>query len=262
MDIRRGLAAGLLAGLTLVPQARALPVELPPRSELGTGLNVQCRYDGGAWRATKLAAAGAWVRIDGYTDHLPLLADCITQAHRAGKRILVTLLESHAEPPDTAEYAQTIGRLAAAHPEVEAWEVWNEPNLPQFWRGGPDPARYARLLNASYDAIKRANPAALVVFGGTSFVDIPFTKAVYREGVRFDVMGVHPYEWPLTSPPGTTATGFAALPELRKLMRRHHHWQPVWLTEYGWPGGAYQAEVLALAAELRYVELALHYEWG
>ena len=26
---------------------------------------------------------------------------------------------------------------------IRSWEVWNEPNLPQYWAAGPDPAAYA-----------------------------------------------------------------------------------------------------------------------
>ena len=48
------------------------------------------------------------------------------------------------------------------------WQIWNEPNLPHFWwtgKAGRWTRSYGRLLNASYDAIKRADPGAKVVLG-------------------------------------------------------------------------------------------------
>jgi hypothetical protein len=53
---------------------------------------------------------------------------------------------------------------------VHAWEIWNEPNTLQFWRPGPDPARYASLLRAAAAAIRGADPAAAVISGGLAAV--------------------------------------------------------------------------------------------
>lgn len=39
---------------------------------------------------------------------------------------------------------------------VHAYEVWNEPNIVNFWAPGPDPARYTQLLKLAYPAITAA----------------------------------------------------------------------------------------------------------
>lgn len=50
---------------------------------------------------------------------------------------------------------------------VRIWEIWNEPDLPQFWRGSS--ADYARLLKVAYLATKQADPQAVIMFGGLLF---------------------------------------------------------------------------------------------
>lgn len=45
-------------------------------------------------------------------------------------------------------------------------EVWNEPNLPSFWRAGPQPARYAQLFAVAERAIHATSPETQVLLGG------------------------------------------------------------------------------------------------
>jgi len=42
-----------------------------------------------------------------------------------------------------------------------AWEIWNEPNIDQFWSsadGGPDPELYSELVRAAAPALRAADP--------------------------------------------------------------------------------------------------------
>ncbi len=67
--------------------------------------------------------------------------------------------------PDPARPGRTL-------PRVDAFQVWNEPNLDKYltpqWtgRGTSAPAHYRRMLNAFYNGVKSVRPAALVVTGG------------------------------------------------------------------------------------------------
>lgn len=47
---------------------------------------------------------------------------------------------------------------------ITHWEMWNEPDLTQFWDGTV--ADYARLLKVGYLAAKQADPNAQIIFGG------------------------------------------------------------------------------------------------
>ncbi len=50
---------------------------------------------------------------------------------------------------------------------VRVWEIWNEPDLPAFWRGGA--SAYARLLKVAAIVVKTVDPSATVMFGGLLF---------------------------------------------------------------------------------------------
>jgi hypothetical protein len=63
-------------------------------------------------------------------------------------------------------------------PRVRLWQVWNEPNLPQFlqpqWVVADNawiawsPAHYRRMLNAVYAAVKRVNRSNVIATAGTA----------------------------------------------------------------------------------------------
>jgi hypothetical protein len=69
--------------------------------------------------------------------------------------------------PDPARPGRTL-------PRVDAFQVWNEPNLDKYlspqWSGGRTfaPAHYRRMLSAFYRGVKSVRPAALVVTAGTA----------------------------------------------------------------------------------------------
>jgi hypothetical protein len=53
-----------------------------------------------------------------------------------------------------------------------SWEIWNEPNLEQFWSssdGGPDPELYAELVRVASAALRAADPDATIVVGALYF---------------------------------------------------------------------------------------------
>jgi hypothetical protein len=84
---------------------------------------------------------------------------------------------------------------------VDAWEVWNEPNLPLFYLGYMDgtPEHYVDLLKTSYQTIKACNPEALVVFGGLSPCGTNCTEFVSRSwelgaGSYCDEFAIHVYD--------------------------------------------------------------------
>ena len=84
---------------------------------------------------------------------------------------------------------------------VRAWQVWNEPNFPAFWRPKPSPWGYAKLLRVAAAAIRGADPKARVVLAGVapivgSMKPWTFLRRLYAvPGVSrwFDVAAVHPY---------------------------------------------------------------------
>ncbi|HZT53126.1 MAG TPA: hypothetical protein VE995_01965 [Gaiellaceae bacterium] len=78
-------------------------------------------------------------------------------------------------PAARADFASYTAFLATALPTVKRFIVGNEPNLNRFWMpqfdaGGGDAAApaYEALLAQTYDAIKAAAPAAMVIGGALS----------------------------------------------------------------------------------------------
>lgn len=70
-------------------------------------------------------------------------------------------------PADLGAFSATVGMLAARYRgRVLSWEIWNEPDNRDYWRGSV--AQYADLLEAGARAVRAADPAAKVVFGGVA----------------------------------------------------------------------------------------------
>lgn len=98
---------------------------------------------------------------------------------------------------------------------INAYQIWNEPNLAREWGNNrPNPAQYAQMLQKAYAAIKRGNPNAIVISAGmaptgdNSNIAMPddvfyeeMYKAMGNSNGYFDMLGVH-------------GAGFAAPPEL------------------------------------------------
>jgi hypothetical protein len=124
------------------------------------------------------------------------------------------------------------------------WEVWNEPDLEQFWTETPDPANYTILLKATYTEIKKIDPELTVVLGGLSGIPYDYIEGIYKAGgaAYFDVMAVHPYRYPEAPEARSLADDLATL---RELMARYGDAdKPVWITEIGWPTHLGQSKTL------------------
>ncbi len=108
-------------------------------------------------------------------------------------------------PPDRMQdWTDFLTALATRYKgRIQAYEIWNEPNLDREWGDRkPSPAEYTAMLKASYQAIKAADPQALVITAGMSptttsndraIPDLDFYKGMYAAGARgsFDLLGVH-----------------------------------------------------------------------
>jgi hypothetical protein len=141
-------------------------------------------------------------------------------------------------PKATSDFANFVRNLAARYRgQVAAYEIWNEPDLDRFWAGGSSPTAYTALLRAAYPAIKSADAAASVVFGGLSW-DFSrqgsFLQRAYEAGAggSFDVLAIHPYPDSDSDPTLMKwRTWFAAPREL--MVRNGDGGKQMWFTEFG-----------------------------
>ncbi len=105
---------------------------------------------------------------------------------------------------DAADFERYVGAVVDRYGgRIAAYQIWNEANIEQFWRGTPE--LMADLTARAYDAIKRRNPQATVVAASTGSRWIKgferfypeYLKALSAYGWPFDAYGVHLY--PLAS---------------------------------------------------------------
>ncbi|MCY4145991.1 MAG: hypothetical protein OXE95_10330 [Chloroflexi bacterium] len=148
-----------------------------------------------------------------------------------------------------AEYAAAFATRYAK--DIQRIIVWNEPNLSAEWGFQPvEPARYARLLAASYPRIKQANPAAVVLAGAlvptlekpgsrVGLNELDFLTALYElgAGAHYDALAAHTYGFrdaPET-PPQPRRLNFRRVELLRQIMvdNGDSH-KPIIITESGW----------------------------
>lgn len=121
---------------------------------------------------------------------------------------------NNASPADLQDFADFCGEVAGRYAgRIAAYQVWNEPNLTREWGNErPDPGGYTELLRVCYEAIKRADPQAIVISAGlaptgqtlpVAIPDTDFLQGMYDAGAAdyFDVLGVN-------------APGYAAPPEM------------------------------------------------
>jgi hypothetical protein len=102
---------------------------------------------------------------------------------------------------------------------IKYWEVWNEP--PNGTGKDQTPADYAKLVIASYDAAKAADPDCLVGIAAQS-VNINYLDQALKAGAKghFDYVTLHPYEvagCPIKHP-GTEVVYLQIKGTLRKML--------------------------------------------
>jgi hypothetical protein len=138
--------------------------------------------------------------------------------------------------PRTPEDVAAFGRFAEAAAEHfkgrnVRYEIWNEPNLSEFWKPFPNASEYAILLREAVAAIRRADPSAKISSGGLSRFDAPFlTKAVDPSlAAGLTAIGVHPYR---KTGPETIAPELENLREwVARSLGQHIE---IWDTEWGY----------------------------
>ena len=153
---------------------------------------------------------------------------------------------------------------------VRYFEIWNEENgwfFDDWARGaGVEQVRaYGRALKAAAQAVKAANPEALVVFGGLAGSSLDYPRIALEEGAGplVDVFAFHPYGHPT---PESAPDAFLTLVEdtmqwkprppevadyedeiaaFRRVLREHNPRMEIWADEMNWfaPGQPPRADM-------------------
>lgn len=144
-------------------------------------------------------------------------------------------------PRNPAVFAQRMAMLAKRYPQVDVWQVWNEPNLIGFWAPQPDTEAYGKLFLPAYQALRATVPDKPLALAGMAY----FSEIDKRGGLMIHELGrlgaftlnpvvaYHPY----------TATAEGSDHDARDFIKRvvpAHQWlraagvKQVWATEWGW----------------------------
>ena len=107
-------------------------------------------------------------------------------------------------PDDLQDFYDYVFALAGRYKgRIEAYQIWNEPNLAREWGNQPpNPKAYTEMLKVAYRAVKAADPNAIVISAGmapttrndaAAMPDTYFIQGIYDAGARpyFDALGVH-----------------------------------------------------------------------
>lgn len=187
-----------------------------------------------------------------------------------------------------ALFAQFVAEFGT---DVTGYEVWNEPNIDEFWEQGPDPGQYADLLKAVWTATEEVEPGVTLIGGILSNNDLGYmsrlSAALAERGGNaenrffYDVLGVHPYAggrgegYDPELPPGSEEDRgewgvkdmtFRGVERVREQVAEDEGiWRDVVIGEFGYdttPGSWYHApepqRAIYLASALR---IASQWEW-
>lgn len=143
-------------------------------------------------------------------------------------------------PTDPRLYADMMGKMVKRYPHIDAWQVWNEPNLPTFWRPHEDPEAYGKLLLTTVQHVRKVAPETNLVMGGMAY----YSQMPVKGGLMLEALGnlgvaqlkitaaYHPY----THYPEGNETNkpdfLVHSTQLNNLIGRAN--MPIWATEWGW----------------------------
>jgi hypothetical protein len=265
-------------GTSTPPGGGAVPAPGTPDAGLSSTRAVDARlfgvHDaqsvGSGWPRGPVASlrvwddGATWRQIETRPGHFEFghLDRIVNNARRRGADVLIVLGQTpgfHAVRPGSDSF---YGPGASSMPRMAAWkryvytvakryagrnvslQVWNEANVPGFWRGTPQ--QMAQLTKAAHDQLDRVSPRPRLVApalvtrlgGQRAWLDRFYAQRVGGRPVASYVDVVSLQLYPKAG--GTPEASMELLAGARQLLARHGVSKPIWNTEvnYGMTGQA------------------------
>ncbi|MDR2404208.1 MAG: hypothetical protein LBD78_09280 [Spirochaetaceae bacterium] len=121
---------------------------------------------------------------------------------------------------------------------VDAWGIWNEPNISRFWTGTA--AEFYELTKRAAAAIREADPGALIVGGAfNTLATEEWIRGLFESGAmeQVDALSYHPYSF-------SAFSSAAIFTGVQEILAGYHFDDKIWVTEVGFPtGGSYLTKV-------------------
>ena len=138
------------------------------------------------------------------------------------------------DPPTNTQdwYDYVYAAVSRYKDSIKYWEIWNEPNLTQFWNGTQ--AEYINLLKIGADAAHAADPDCMVLapeLSSAGRASSWMTNILQQAGDKIDIISYHQYDG------GDIPSGrLAAIDGMHnRIVAAGYANKPIWITESGWP---------------------------
>lgn len=278
--LRTALSVALIGALALLSACAPTPPPAPPTgcgsNDIGVATGAPIMYLPDAELDRELDAirdVGArWIRIDMDWSVIEptrgqqnwAVTDRVVDRARARGLEVVGIIaytpawarvagggDTHGRPADPAAFGSFARQVAQRYASrVNHWEIWNEPNLTNFFRPRPDVGKYVELLAAAAPAIRSVQQNARIlngglapaVDGGGNISPVTYVEQLYARGAHqyFDILSIHPYSYPALPSDASTQSWntFYRMRLMRDTMVRYGDAAtPIWATEFGAPTG-------------------------
>jgi hypothetical protein len=164
---------------------------------------------------------------------MAVLGDEPSWIHSNGKT------HDYISPGELPLYLEYVERTVLRYKDkVDAWELWNEPNINfRFWRG-PD-ADFFTFAKAVAEKVRECDPNAKIIGGSFFRAPAQYIKKMFAMGAfdTVDALAFHPY----ASTPRGTAWVYD---KFVKILKEENFKGEIWITEVGYPtGGIYPSRV-------------------
>jgi polysaccharide biosynthesis protein PslG len=112
--------------------------------------------------------------------------------------------------------------------KVDAWEIWNEPNNPSFWKLKDED--FFELVKQTSALIKSIDPNIFLVSGSLWLSPYDYLEKMFKSGAfeKADALSYHPY---------SASSQFLPyrIKKMKSIMDRYNFKGEVWITEFGFP---------------------------
>lgn len=224
----------------------------------------------------KMQVAWNWLQPDRpgqFDQNFRLFQLHVQEADKRGFKVMLSIAKAppwarnndrneDGPPDDMNQLVEFINFLMQqVGPNVDAIEVWNEPNLKREWTGGQpmSGAAYMDLFRPAYNAIRAYSPNITIITAGlaptgttpnVSVNDRVYLQQMYNAGLAQYtdvVIGIHPYSW--GNPPdfaccdNISDQGWDDRPQFffqntindyHEILVANGHNVQMWATEFGW----------------------------
>ncbi len=139
----------------------------------------------------------------------------------------------HFPPKDFDEFGEFVFDLVTRYKDqIKSWELWNEPDIWIFWAGNHE--QFAKLIQIGSEAVRRADPDAVVVLGGLAH-DTGWLKTLFRDhdvSRHVDVVNMHNYYETWVGYPMEDIVDY--IHTVDDIVQRYGDGQTLWMAEVGY----------------------------